>query len=321
MGPRGVNILVDRHHAALLYSLQLLFEDRLGMTLFVPQGHEWWDAGIWRFGEGYGDDRLARQFLLDTAPTDPHYPDRLIRGVTLDEARSMPWAYVMATVQDNQRGFHHFASEVGAEYMAQIGNVNQIVDWFLDPLALISTGVPSHGRGIHYHPEFDATYREPVNTTVMRSFVNCFDSTPCYALAEQLPVAIHGIDGKDGNVTLTSEMADLMAASGWGWHDKVQGDGYGFVIHGWAAVGRPLIGHASHYRGTAAAAFWQDGVTCIDLDRHSIEEVRQWVAGITPDEHRAMCRAIRMQFDELVDFAAEGSRIAEFLGRGVAVAA
>lgn len=315
-----MNVLVDRHHAALLYSLQLLFEDRLGMDLYVPQGHDWWDGGYWRFGEGYGDDRLARQFLMDTSPTDPHYPDRRVKGVTLSDAQHMPWALVMATVQDNQQGFAQFASEQGAQYGIQIGNVNQDVNWRLDPLALISTGVPKVGRGVHYHPEFDAQYRLPTSTTVLRSFVNCFDSTRCFDLAPG-ELEVYGIDGRNGNVTLASEVADLMAGSGWGWHDKIQGDGYGFVIHGWAAVGRPLIGHASHYAGTVAESFWQDGVTCLDLDRHSVDEVMERVRTITPDEHAAMCRAIRLQFDELVDFDAEAQRVGAFLEQSLAVAA
>lgn len=44
--------LVDRHQADLYYSLQLLFEDRLGVQLFTPIGHEWWDEGYWNFGRG-----------------------------------------------------------------------------------------------------------------------------------------------------------------------------------------------------------------------------------------------------------------------------
>ena len=58
-----MRVLTDQHHADLLYSLQLLFEDRLGFDLFVAKGHEWWDEGYWRFGEVWGDDRLAQQFL------------------------------------------------------------------------------------------------------------------------------------------------------------------------------------------------------------------------------------------------------------------
>jgi hypothetical protein len=329
-----VRALVDRHHHALFYSLQRLFEDRLGGTVYTPVGHEWWDEGYWRFGEGYGDDRLARQFLNIGSyhqahelfgTFDNHHPDRLIRGATLEQARSMDWDYVVATVQDNQRGFARFAREVGAKYVLQVGNTNQSVDWSLDPLALVSSEVPIKGRGIVYHQEFDAEgtfgYSDPEpGPLTVRSFVNCFPSTYVYrtfeevrALVPEGTFAVHGIDGPDGNIETVDEIARLMRGSTFAWHDKVQGDGFGHVIHDWAAVGRPLIGHGSFYRGLMAEPFWQDGVTCIDLDKHTPAEVAALIRDMDPERHREMCRAIRRVFDETVDFAAEAERIRELL--------
>jgi hypothetical protein len=326
--------LIDRHHADLFHSLQLLFEDRLGVSVYTPIGHEWWDAGYWRFGEGYGDDRLARQFLSPDGwmgqgiayHFDGHHPDRRIVGITLDFAKREPWDYVVATVQDNQRGFRRFADEVGAKYVLQVGNTNQSVDWELDPLALVSSEVPIRGRGVLYHQELEAetTFRFrdlPADRTVIRSFVNCFDSTPCYRpfdeaqrLLPEFSFFAHGIDGPAGNVPVVREIAELMAGSGWGWHDKVQGDGFGHVIHDWAAVGRPLIGHAAHYRGLMAENLWDNLVTCIDLDRYTLPEAMGLVREITSDRaaHERMSRAIRARFDE-IDFPAEANRIAELL--------
>jgi hypothetical protein len=154
----------------------------------------------------------------------------------------------------------------------------------------------------------------------VRSFVNCFGEMPCSAIFREvqrlLPdwtFASHGIDGPDGNIETVAEIADLMAGSAFGWHDKVHGDGFGHVIHDWAAIGRPLIGHGSHYRGLMAEPFWQDGVTCIDLDKHTPEEVAVRLRTITPEEHAEMCRNIRRVFDETVDYAAEAQRVREFL--------
>jgi hypothetical protein len=322
-----VRALVDRHHHALFYSLQRLFEDRLGGTVYTPVGHEWWDEGYWRFGEGYGDDRLARQFLTgESVMYDGHHPERPILGAPLNAARHMKWDYVVATVQDNQRGFARFAREVGAKYVLQVGNTNQSVDWSLDPLALVSSEVPIKGRGIVYHQEFDAEgvfgYSDPEpGPLTVRSFVNCFPSTYVYRTFEEVRAlvpgtfAVHGIDGPDGNIETVEEIARLMRGSTFAWHDKVQGDGFGHVIHDWAAVGRPLIGHGSFYRGLMAEPFWQDGVTCIDLDKHTLSEVAEMVRQIStdPERHREMCRAIRRVFDETVDFAAEAERIREFL--------
>lgn len=337
------NVLVDRHQADLFYSLQLL-GDRLGWTVYTPIGHEWWDEGYWEFGKGtYPDDRLARQFLSTdgwhwtTALADPtdhqwqtwdgHHPERLIRGITLAGARAViDWDYVIATVQDNQYGFARFAQERSARYVLQVGNTNAYVDWSLDPLALVSSEVPIKGRGVLYHQEFDSegTFgfrRLPQHAGVIRSFVNCFPDTTCWrtfgevreALTEFL-FGVYGIDGPDGNIAPVSEIARLMAGSGWAWHDKPQGDGFGHVIHNWAAVGRPLVGHGMHYRGLMAASFWSDE-TAIDLDLYAADEAAETIREITADRkrHQQMGRAIRERFDSLVDWDAEAETIRAFL--------
>jgi hypothetical protein len=326
-----MNVLIDRHHAGLFHSLQLLGA-RLGWTIYTPTGHDWWDAGVWRFGEVFGDDRLAQQYLTQTEPFDNEFPDTPIAFVTLAEAQAMDWAYVIATVQENQHGFARFARERGATYVMQVGNTGQWVDWSLDPLALVSSEVPIHGRGIVYHQEMDPVDFVPVDEVVeggdyirfAASFVNCMSSMgACWDLLLQaealgVPVDVYGIDGQDGIVKPYSQLVRLMSLYGWGWHDKAQGDGFGHVIHSWAAVGRPLIGHASHYRGRMAEPFWQDGVTCIDLDRHSIAEAVEIVRTMSVEQHADMCFRIREVFDEQVDYGREATAIADFLGLAVA---
>ena len=326
---------MDRHQADLFYSLQLLFEDRMGGEVYTPVGHEWWDEGYWRFGQVYGDDRLARQYLATDPWTpgpirgvwtayDSHHPERPMRGIERAAVEPGGWDYVVATVQENQQGFARLARELGAKYVCQVGNTRQEVDWSLDPLALVSSEVPIQGRGLRYHQEFDADttfrYRPPTDNLVVRSFMNCFPSVPCYALFEEArrlapdwTWAVHGIDGE--NITTAREIGDLMAASGFGWHDKPQGDGFGHIIHQWAAVGRPLVGHRYHYEGLMAEPFWEDGVTAILLDTRPLPDALRMMRDISQDpaRHEEMCRTIRERFEALVDFDAEAERIMEFL--------
>ena len=127
---------------------------------------------------------------------------------------------------------------------------------------------------------------------------------------------VHGIDCPDGVIKPSSDLAALMARSGFGWHDKISGDGHGHVIHGWAAIGRPIVGHGSHYRGQMAEVFWRDGETCIDLDKHPITEAVQLMRAIAddPEWHAGMCRAIRRAFEENVDHDAEEASIRTLLG-------
>jgi len=318
---RPVRVLCDRHHADLLYALQRLFEDRLDIELYVTLGHDWWNEGYWRFGEVWGDDRLARQFLDTNASYrevepglfltfDPCHPERPLYGVTLERAKGWSWDYVLATVQDNQKGFHRFASETGAKYLYHIGNTRQEVDWSLDPLAFNASDSPMQGRGVNIGQEFDHLttfrYREPERMDRITSFVNLLPLIPeswgpFAELSKLLSFEFrsYGHDCPNGSLTPVANVAEEMARSSWGYHDKPTGDGFGHVIHNWAAVGRPLIGHGRYYAGQKAEAFWQDLVTCIDLDKHSVLEASQIIETMPIEQYASMCRAIRETLERI----------------------
>jgi len=316
-----VKALLDFHHSDLLESLHLLLENRLGIDCYIPVGPEWWNEDYWSFGYGtWGDDRLAQQFLTRAnVQVESGHPDRRHRCVTLAEARALTWDYVVASVPDNYAGYHRFAQEQRAKFVIQCGNTNQEIDWTLNPLVINSSEMPG---GVTYHQEFSLTdfHYAPLMGPTVASFVNCMTSLPCYwalqearSLLPEIDWRIYGIDGEHGNIKPTAAVADVMRAAGWGWHDKVTGDGFGHVIHNWAAVGRPLIGHASHYAGKLAEPFWQDGVTAIDLDFHSVEETVEIIRTTSPKRHREMAEAMRATFDATVDFAADAEKVGALL--------
>ena len=332
------NILLDRHHSDLYYGLQLLFEDRLHWAAFAPLGMEWYDAGYWAFDVPSDPGALARQYLTIDAKYrevepglyltfDPGHPERPLWHVSLERARGMGWHAAMASVQQNQPGYRRFADETGAAYLYHIGNARQQVSWELDPLALVAAEAPIVGRGILVGEEFDSDttfrYRPPVTTHEIASFVNLLplieELWPTYLAAGRLlpdfTFRSFGHSCPDGNLQPTASVAEQMARSGWGWHDKVTGDGFGHVIHGWAAVGRPLIGHSEYYAGQRAAALWEDGVTCVDLSVHPLDEAAGLIREVSadPERHEAMCRAIRDRFDSLYDWQADAAAVAEAL--------
>jgi len=233
-------------------------------------------------------------------------------------------------VQDNQAGFAQFARETGAQYLLQVGNTGQYVDWSLDPLALMSSEVPTGGRFVRMHQPFDHDgifrYRPPEPSKRIASFLNNMPFIECWPVLERyrevLPDfswAVHGIAGPDGILQPVQAIADAMAACAFVWHDKAHGDGFGHVIHNAAAVGRPLIGHASHYWGMVPHHLWRDGETCIDLDQRSFEENVALIRAIAadPERHRAMCEAIRREF-ETIAWEDEAAAIGQFLGITVA---
>jgi hypothetical protein len=332
-----MRVLIDVHHSDLMESLHRLFADRLGADVRVPYGLEWRDAGYWRFGQGYPDGGLgvAKQFLLMPA-IDDLQPHRVRNMTTLEEAQDLDWDVVIASVPDNYDGYHRFAQEHGARFAIQVGNVNQPVDWSLKPLVFDATGV--HG-GVPFTPEWDIDgafrYSPPTQSRWTRSFVNLFPQLPCFpqmmATADVMlnwsppygspPWTFQTLGhGSPTFVKPTSGIAALMRECSFGWHDKVTGDGFGYVIHYWASVGRPLIGHASHYRNQTAADLWEDGVTCIDLDLHTPAEAAHLMEEIVSDpaRHAEMCWTISQRVRARVDFAADAERVADALGMLVA---
>ena len=345
-----MNILCDRHQADLFRAMQRMFEDRLGFRVWTPMGHEWWDDGVWRFGECFGDDRLAQQYIIPRdgvhTPTgqgqwvtfDTAHPYTPIRCISLDAARSLgDWAFVVATVQENQPGFARFAQEQGARFVVQVGNTGQHIDWDLNPLVISSSEMPLTGRGVVAHQEFDSgpsgafSFADPeiADRRRVRNFVNLIDRIPqswddfLHAERELSPDGFHfyahGHEGRDKVIQPSSKIADLMAGSGWGWHVKPVGDGFGHVLHGWAAVGRPLVGRSEYYVGKLGEPLWEDLVTCVDLSVHPIDEAIRLVREISADaeRHAGMCRAIRARFDSLVDYDRDERRVRELLGLAV----
>lgn len=314
---------MDYHHADLLESTHRLLEDRLGIECYIPVGLEWWTESFWNFGRStYHDDRLGRQFLdRVTVENDDAHP-RHHRVVTLPEALDLTWDYVVASVPDNYVGYHAFALAVGARFVIQCGNTRQPIAWELDPLVISSSETPLRGPGVVYHQEMVGFEPTPISSpTRITSLVNLMPHLVCYPALVQarelLPDyewRIHGIDGPDGNLKPTSAVAAAMRDAGWGWHDKITGDGFGHVLHGWAATGRPLIGHRGHYVGQMGEVLWRDGETCIDLDRHAIPEAVAMIREIsgTP-RHQAMGDAIRATFAELVDYEAEAEAVRALL--------
>jgi hypothetical protein len=125
---------------------------------------------------------------------------------------------------------------------------------------------------------------------------------------------LHGAGMPDGIVAPTTAVADAMADAAWGYHDKVTGDGFGHVLWGWAAIGRPLIGHAGHYRGKLGGVLWRDGETCIDLDKHSLAEAADIIRGTSRAQHLQMCWAMRDLFETYYDPERDAQDIARLLG-------
>jgi hypothetical protein len=342
-----MKVLADYHHHDLWESLELLCA-RLGWTLYRPIGMDWFEQGYWNHERKWHGDAIARQYLepwgsdlpLLTRLGHGHRLDashgRYQHIVTLPAARDLRPDIVISTLAHNHEGMARFASEVGATFGLQIGNVrfgaqDMAEDrWDLATFGLVSGRMPVEPPKPHvvYHQEFAVgAYNAPPRLDPFRvaSFVQCYPESPTYgALTTLAPDApefswrVYGAYGSApldgyaaGNIGVCADVTEAMRASDIAWHAKAWSDGFGHVIHQWFAVGRPVFGFEGYYRDQLAGPLWIDGVTSIDIERRSRDEVLAELRRIREDEdrHLRMCEAAAARFREVVNFDEEEQAI------------
>lgn len=337
-------ILADYHHSDLFESLQLVFVDRFGWELYRPIGMDWFGSGCWTFGREQFGDAIARQFLevwdgdVDEGDcwkrADTTHPGRVYKMVTLEQARSRRWDFVLSSVPENDPGFRCLAQEGGARWIVHVGNQWQHVPWDADPLVIATATIPllRPERAALVHQEFslgDFRYVPPMRRDLVGSFVQCFPTAPAYSrfcgMAAAMPDfewRVHGaygeapIDGfSAGVLDTTPAVAAAMRECGFIWHTKYWSDGFGHVVHNAFACGRPVVGGMSYYADKLAGPLWLDGVTCIDVDSRGDDEVQRMMREIRddPDRHLAMCVAAAARFRDVVDFEADAEQVRRLL--------
>lgn len=342
-----MRVLADHHHASLYESLAMLFVDRFGWELYRPYGMDWWDAGIWQYERHMPHgEHVARQYLQPWASDrdaggwferdDAMYPGRVHRLVTMEQARAMGVDIVLATLTENEEGWHGFAREIGAKFGIQVGNQGTSNRYDLIDFALFSTSrelypwVPY----VTYRQEFSlAEYRfeyPPTERDYVGTWVQALPEDPreydrFLRIARDLPdirVRYHGHVGPvddywGGNVVTSSELAALMRAARVGLHCKTWSDGYGHVLHNLAACGKPLVGTATYYADKLGGPLWVDGVTSFDVQTRSHDEVVAIIRRLVEDDefHEDVSRAMAARFAEIVNFDAEAEAIREMFAR------
>src|SRR5438477_11943582 len=166
-----MRVLLDYHHSCLWESMELLAE-RLGWTLLQPIGMDWFEQGYWNHERKHHGDEVARQYL---SPWDADWAEdgglryridpshgRVQTLVTLEQAHGLRPDLVMSSLAHNHEGFARFASEVGAPFALQIGNVRFSAQdmaedrWDLATFGLVSGIMPAVPPKPHvvYHQEF-----------------------------------------------------------------------------------------------------------------------------------------------------------------------
>lgn len=345
-----MRVLCDAIHASLYDSLRLLFEGRLGMELYRPIGMDWYHQGIWAFdkdrpwGEG-----VAHQFL-DPWPTDGQelmdgyssradttYPGNSYRLVTLEQARSERWDIVLSTLAPNDPGLYQLAQQTGAHFGIQVGNQDAPVAWPLAEFALLSVTTPGwtpYVPHVYYRQEFSLedfaadSGQGGLRSREVQTRVQCAATSEGYGLFRDLAGRTPELDWRwyghcgdpdehhGGDAPTTQLVAEQMHAARIAWHWKRWSDGYGHVIHNWAAIGRPMFVNRDYYADKLAGPLFTDANSW-NLDRLGADELERVIRRLATDEtfYIETCLAASDRFRQVVDFDAEAEAIGELLAR------
>jgi hypothetical protein len=336
----------------LFYSLQLLFEKRLGWELYRPIGMEWWDEGYWSV---YPHPDTAAQFLSTSQsvniPKDVHgfqLPQRLRhnenyhyddgiyyvvdpskgmvnRGITLQRFKDTKFDIVLSSIPQHIPMYNKLIQnfQPQAKHIFQVGNC-----WGRQPGVsniLASTtpfAVPAEINACFYHQEFDLeTFHQAPAREEKKifSFIHYMREVDLYnAYRAALPGFIfcsHGA-GMERDLCVSVEIAARIRESMFVWHIKPEGDGYGHILHNAYATGRPAIIKGSHYRGKLGETLLSNGSTCIDIENLPVAAgAAEILRASQPDRYSAMSENAYNRFRSVVDFDAEEQRIRQFLGQ------
>lgn len=335
-------VFADQHHLGLYNSLKMLFEDRLGGTLYRPIGREWLDRGYWRIAEIYNnhettifqylgihDDYIMNDGICDIWENGHEFYQH---AITLEKFFKTPIDIVIATVPEHIASFKRLSDEHPnhPKFIYQIGNAWPI-EAGMAPNIMASAkidNIPAEVNIVEYHQEFPTNIFCPIvgePDKNIYSYINCLNSASIYAhdwpLFTQLESLMpdwnfkaYGGSCRDGGMNGQKEVAKSIQQSKFVWHVKAGGDGYGHILHNALAIGRPPIVKKEYYAGKMADPLLIDGKTCIAIDGLAPHDIVTKILHYSdPVRYAQMSLDTYITFCRTVDFDAEQKNIETFL--------
>ena len=245
------------------------------------------------------------------------------RGLRFNQFLEMDIDIILYSIQAHQAPFRKLRDKYkpNAKLIYQIGNNG----WYPNEVnSMISTSamIPSGRHGIQYHQEFrtDIFYpREPISSksiTNVTSSMSAYSKSQLNSLKQHLPewvVKQYGQGNPDNVISSPVQIiADIIKDSGFIWHVKEIGDGYGHNIYGAFACGKPIITDLSHFRGMKCMELLQDGLTCIDIHGKTSQQIAQ-ILTVAADNYDQWSSRVTARFKECVNFDQEAIQINKFL--------
>lgn len=339
----AIKILTDLHHRDLYYSNHLLLEKRLGFELYRPIEKDWADEGMWSqhtavpYGiepalidqyltPGCGENALGKDSFTRGDIINVHKEDHKYfqRAVPFGAFKDMEFDVIMPTHWCHYRLWEGLRNKYQpkAKMVYHVGNVSIAED-----LGNVIRSVPlfpgSSKRDVLVHQELNTDiYRyKPIDTSSQNitSVTNGYMYSEDYErYKEAMPdvrFRYFGVNCPDGILHGTAAVYEKMVEANLGWTTKGWG-GLGHSNMAWMYCGRPVITNMSQHRmyGECALKLFEPGVTCIDIEADTTEEVckeiRKWMH---PDNAHKYGEAAKKRFHEVVNYEEEAEAAKVFM--------
>jgi len=343
-----MKILVDFHHNSLLRSFILLFENRLGASVYRPVGMDWYHEGYWAINDQIETARqflsFETQILADNTPAlnvvqdsrdgvynlyDPGHKSHH-KGILLESFKSQKFDYVIASIPQHIPLFENLIKrfQPSAKLIVQIGNNwHSSIFHGMNVMASVKPGSIENANVVYYHQEFDTSIFRPkphnVSNTVS-SYINILqnmttgwkDFISLENLLAECNVVFKSYGGqcRDGNKAGPYEISDSMNNDDFVFHVKDHGDGYGHIIYNAYACGRPVILRKSNYVDQLAEELINDQ-NSIDLDKMSHQECAEKIRSMYLDIELMNNMSINSykSFINNVDFAQDAENVGKWI--------
>lgn len=332
-----MKVLIDIHHHDLFRSLYYLFNNRFNFDIYVPYGLEW---NIQHSIAKYDHEDVVRQYLVEVKDWINICGSMgNIKFLTVEEYKNINIDIHVSTLLSNIRPFDDLIKhyQPKSKHIIQVGNnfPSELIDSIGKNLLSSSIVVYKLSKIRHklfYHQEFDTNLFKPEHNKIkntIKSFQHYF-GTGCAPFQkdfkyfcelknsmENFNFSCHGNGGDAGNISsIPTMISDAVKNTGFIYHVKPQGDGYGFIYHTAIACGIPII-YKSEYLmyndiKMTPLLFLDNSDLFVDLSIMSNEQVIRKINHIYNNYDDISDRIYR-KFNAEIDFDSEFVKIKKFV--------
>lgn len=332
-----MNVLLDIHHHDLFRSLYILFYTRLKYNIYVPCGLDW--NTEYKYAD-YKNENTISQYLIEVKNwlnCGNDVPN--VTFITLEEYKNIKINIHVSSLLENAIVFKKLIADFHpySKHIIQVGNNFPVecIDHIGKNLLSSSTVVYNKSKiknKLFYHQEFDTNlFCLPINIInpyTVNSFQHYFgigmipyekDYDEFKTLKKLMPnfkYTCFGLEGDGGCIPgIPTCMSNAIKESGFIYHVKPQGDGFGHIYHNAIACGKPVI-YRSEYlmsnevKMTPLLLF--NDKNSIDLSVLSHDEAKDKI-NYFAENYEDISKKIYDEFKNIINFDLEFENIKKFI--------